>query len=200
MTGLVSIGAIPSEFGWVGEPAGVTMEGQVLTLTASALTDWFIDPRSGATTLNAAAALCTLPGDFQVSARVEVDFDSTFDAGAIVLWHEDECWAKLAFEYSPQRQPMVVSVVTRGESDDCNSVEVTSGSIWLRASRIGSAHAFHASHDGQHWQFVRHFRLNGTGEARVGFEVQSPTGDGCTARFSDFSYTASTLSDLRDGS
>lgn len=200
MTGLVSIGAIPAEFTWVGEPAGVTMEGQVLTLAGSALTDWFIDPGSGTATLNAAAALCSLPGDFQVSARVEVDFASTFDAGAIVLWHEDAHWAKLAFEYSPQRKPMVVSVVTRGESDDCNSIEVASDSIWLRASRIGSAHAFHASHDGQHWQFVRHFRLNATGEARVGFEVQSPTGDGCTARFSDFAYTGATLSDLRDGS
>lgn len=200
MTGPVSIGAIPSEFSLVGKPAGVTMEGQVLTLTASPLTDWFIDPGSGTTMRNAAAALCTLTGDFQMSARVEVDFASTFDAGTIVLWDKDACWAKLAFEYSPQRQPMVVSVVTRGESDDCNSVEVTSGSIWLRASRIGSAHAFHASHDGQHWQFVRHFRLNATGEARVGFGVQSPTGDGCTARFSNFSYTAATLSDLRDGS
>ena len=200
MVGLTRIGAIPAEFGWLGQPAGTSLERDVLTLAAGPRTDWFVDPGSGEATLNAPAAICALAGDFQLSARVEVGFASSFDAGAIVLWHDETCWAKLAFEFSPQRQPMVVSVVTRGHSDDCNSLEVSSGHIWLRASRIGAAHAFHASQDGQHWQFVRHFRLNGTGDAHTGFEAQSPTGEGCTAYFSAISCTPGTLKDLRDGS
>ena len=57
-------------------------------------------------------------------------------------------WAKLCFEYSPQREPMVVSVVTRGLSDDCNSFVVDGATVWLRIARVGSAFAFHASTDG----------------------------------------------------
>lgn len=199
MTELRRISAVPAEFRWLGEPARASQEGGILALAAGPRTDWFVDPGSGAATLNAPAAICTLTGDFQLSALVEVDFASTFDAGAIVLWYDASRWAKLAFEYSPQRQPMVVSVVTRGESDDCNSMEVNSGHVWLRASRIGMAHAFHASQDGQHWQFVRHFRLNSVGDTQIGFEAQSPTGNGCTAHFSSISYTPGTLRDLRDG-
>lgn len=200
MTGPLCIGKIPAEFYWLGEPVGASFEGEVLTLGALSRTDWFVDPGSGKTTHNAPAAVCALAGDYQLSARLEVAFASTFDAGAIVLWHDETCWAKLAFEYSPQREPMVVSVVTKGVSDDCNSTKVSSGSVWLRVSRIGVAHAFHASDDGQRWHLVRHFQLNSTGDARVGFETQSPTGDGCTAKFSDISYVDARLGDLRDGS
>jgi uncharacterized protein len=200
MTELEHIAAVPAAFSWLAEPARASLEGEVLTLSAGPRTDWFVDPGSGTVTLNAPAAVCTLEGDFSLSARVAVDFATTFDAGALVLWDEDRCWAKLAFEMSPQRRPMVVSVITKGESDDCNSAEVTAGYVWLRVSRLGKAHAFHASHDGQHWLFVRHFRLNGSGEARVGFEAQSPTGDGCRAHFSDISYSPGALRDLRDGS
>jgi hypothetical protein len=35
---------------------------------------------------------------------------------------------------------------------------------------------------------------------RVGFLTQSPTGDGCTARFSDVVFVPATLLDPRDGS
>jgi hypothetical protein len=34
----------------------------------------------------------------------------------------------------------------------------------------------------------------------VGFEVQSPLGEGCTARFTDVRFSPTTLAELRDGS
>jgi len=116
-------------------------------------------------------------------------------------------WAKLCFEYSPQNQPTVVSVVTRGSSDDCNSFEVAGDSVWLRVVRSGRAYAFHASTDGDWWRLVRYFALDGSASAasaasaaRLGFEAQSPTGQGCTARFDDVTFTRDVPVDLRDGS
>ena len=98
-----------------------------------------MDPASGDATLNAPALLGSLPGDFLLAARLKVSFASTFDAGALVLWQDERTFAKLAFEFSPQRQPLVVSVVTRGESDDCNSVAIDAGAVWLRVARLGRA-------------------------------------------------------------
>ena len=144
---------------------------------------------------NAPAYLDAVEGDFLLSARVEVDFVSAFDAGALVLWGDEQTWAKLAFECSPAIEPMVVSVVTRGISDDCNSVVVDGNAVWLRIARIAPAYAFHMSTDGERWSFVRHFRLDG--DLQVGFEAQSPTGGGCTARFSEIRFEAATLSELR---
>jgi regulation of enolase protein 1 (concanavalin A-like superfamily) len=151
-----------------------------LLAVAGPRTDWFVDPqRAGEPKLNAPALLGGSSGDFLLSARVTVDFAGTYDAGVLVVYESDEVWSKLCFEYSPQREPMVVSVVTRGVSDDCNSFVVDDESVWLRVARLGAAYAFHASTDGSNWSFIRHFALEGADAPSIGFAVQSPTGDGC---------------------
>ena len=139
-------------------------------------------------------------GDFQLSARVTVEFASTFDAGVLMLHAGERLWAKLCFEYSPRNEPMVVSVVTDGTSDDANAFVVVGNGVWLRVARLGPAFAFHASLDGERWELVRHFALPLGDEPAVGFEAQSPTGEGCVVRFDEISFRAARLGDLRDGS
>ena len=129
-----------------------------------------------------------------------VAFASVFDAGALMLRVDDRCWAKLCLEYSPQAEPTIVSVVTNGSSDDANGVLASGDEAWLRIARIGSAFAFHASSDGARWQLVRCFRLGAGDEVQVGFEAQSPTGEGCVATFDEISFEARHLEDLRGGS
>ena len=167
----------------------------------------FIDPAGGSqpnaqTALNAATLLGVPPdGDFQFSARVTVSFESAFDAGVLLLRFDDRHWGKLCFEYSPDRQPMIVSVVTRGVSDDANAFAVNGATAWLRVSRIGHAFAYHAFPDGKIWQLIRLFAIPDTSApASVGFEAQSPTGDGCAAAFDDIHFTRQRLHELRDGS
>jgi len=179
------------------------------TVTASALphSDIFIDPGAG-TQLNAesmlnAATLLGIPpdGDFQFSARVTVEFASAYDAGVLLVWVDDRHWGKLCFEFSPAGEPMVVSVVTRGVSDDANAFVVDGRTVWLRVSRVSHAFAYHASLDGKAWRMVRFFSIDGpTGPATIGFEAQSPTGDGCVVAFDDVRFRRERLSDLRDGS
>lgn len=94
---------------------------------------------------------------------------------------------------------MVVSVVTRGVSDDCNSFVVDGNAVWLRVARMGAAYAFHASTDGRNWRFVRHFVLDPNGEPSLGFAAQSPTGDGCAVRFERIAFEPARLADLRSG-
>jgi regulation of enolase protein 1 (concanavalin A-like superfamily) len=178
-----------------------------LTVTASPHSDIFLDPGgdlslNAESMLNADTLLGTAPaGDFQLSARVTVDFAATYDAGVLLLWVDQRCWGKLCFEFSPDREPMVVSVVTRGVSDDANAFVVPDRSVWLRVSRIDRTYAYHASTDGQLWRMIRFFSLGEvTGRDRIGFEAQSPTGDGCAVRFDEIRFVPERLADLRDGS
>ena len=173
-----------------------------LTIAAGGGTDHFIDPATSRATLNAPRVLATVAptADFQLSAAVEVEFESTFDAGALMLWADDLTWVKLCLEYSPQARPMVVSVVTRGLSDDANAVTVDADQTWLRVSRTGAAYAFHRSTDGHHWDLVRHFALPAEPAAvRAGFSAQSPTGGGCVAQFTQVRFVESPVANLRDG-
>ncbi len=186
---------------WLRKPQSWSVpDGESLLVTAGPQTDWFVDPkRPVKPRLNAPALLGPSSGDFLLSARVTVDFAGTFDAGVLVVYESDDVWAKLCFEYSPQREPMVVSVVTRGVSDDCNSFVVDEASVWLRIAGVGPAFAFHASTDGSSWSFIRHFALDGAGELSIGFAAQAPVGDGCAVSFDQIAYEATRLGDLRSG-
>lgn len=172
------------------------------SLPAGARTDWFIDPATAVATDSAPLRLVSPPdGDFQLRAHVRAELRATFDAGALFVHGAPDCWAKLALERSPDGVDTIVTVVTRGVSDDANGVAVpTPGETWLRVSRIGAVYAFHHSADGVRWSLARLFTLGPTGDHRVGVSSQSPTGAGLTASFTDVLLTATTLSDPRDGS
>jgi regulation of enolase protein 1 (concanavalin A-like superfamily) len=175
-----------------------------LRMTGQAGTDLFLDPAGPASPLPDGGRLMGVPpeGDFGLVARVRVEFASAFDAGVLMVHAAPDRWAKLCFEFSPQKTPTAVTVVTRGTSDDANAFEVEGDSLWLRVVRSGRAWAFHASTDGAWWRLLRYFSLEEAEPARttVGFLAQSPTGQGCTAVFERVTFAPGAPADLRDGS
>jgi regulation of enolase protein 1 (concanavalin A-like superfamily) len=197
----MELARLPLAFEWQVAPHDWTvgLDG-TLHIVAGARTDLFVDPAGAPAELGAPRLVAPVAGDFQLSAYVRADLQATFDAGAIVLHAADHEWVKLALERSPQGDPMIVSVVTRGLSDDANGRVVTGAGIWLRISRIGAACALHAADDGVHWELVRHFAFPVADGLRAGFLAQSPTGEGCKAVFDGLLFEAETLADLRDGS
>lgn len=203
MSDAFTLSSIPGDLTWKNQPVKSTFgdaELRQISITAGRQVDWFIHPSGEPVYASAPIALFTPPDStFQLQAKVTVDFAGTYDAGTIFLYVHDTLWAKLCFEYSPQGQPMVVSVVTRGVSDDCNSVTIEGRSVYLRLYREERVLAFHYSLDGRNWHFVRHFSLGDVAQSQVGFSAQSPVGEGCEVIFSDIRYTPSPISDLRNG-
>lgn len=188
-------------------PSVWTVDGPQVRADALPTSDIFIDPSGSGlpadNPLNAATLMGELPpGDFTFRALVEVDFASTFDAGVLLLWFDEQHWVKLCFEYTPQGHPSVVSVVNRGVSDDNNHHVVEGNRVWLRMSRVGRVFALHASNDGARWDLLRVFRLDAPegSTATIGLEAQSPVGKGCRVVFSEIEFASRTLGQLRDGS
>jgi len=105
-----------------------------------------------------------------------------------MLMGDDHHWAKLSYELSPDGKPTLVTVVTRGLSDDCNSVTLASDSVYLRIARSGRTYILYFAIDGTKWNILRTFSLDSDLPIRVGFESQSPAGDGATATFSSIAY------------
>ncbi|MFF6897558.1 DUF1349 domain-containing protein [Streptomyces hydrogenans] len=191
---------LPLDLAWVTAPASWSLDGGVLAVTAAARTDLFTDPLDGSRRQDAALALTVPPeGDWQLSARLRVGFADAWDAGALVVWGDDDHWAKLTFERAPDGTPGVFSVVTRGRSDDAIAAPVAADALWLRISRTGDRLAFHSSEDGRVWALVRQFALGGPGAVRVGVGAQSPVGDGCRAEFEALRLTPTPLAHLFDG-
>ncbi|WP_235511038.1 DUF1349 domain-containing protein [Agromyces sp. Root81] len=188
---------------WTNGASGAAFDDDAseLSLRAAAGVDWSNDSLGGPGQHRASMLGFPPVGDFALDARVRVVGDrSTFDAAVLGLWCDENHWAKLCFEYSPGGQAMVVSVVTNGFSDDCNSTIVEEPFVHLRVARLGSAYAFHASTDGDHWDFVRLFRLHSDIAPTVGFMAQAPMGTACDARFDRIRFADAAPADLRDGS
>ena len=197
----MQLASVPMALEWQVEPLDWTVSPDgALRIVAGPRTDLFADPGGGPAVLGAPRLVGAVEGDFQLSARVRAGLQETFDAGALVLHGGDDIWVKLALERSPQGEAMIVSVVTHGLSDDANGRVVAGDGVWLRVARMGGACALHASDDGEHWEFVRHFALDAPDGLAAGFLAQSPTGDGCTATFDHVRFRAEPLADLRDGS
>jgi len=197
----IKLNSFPDELIWKNRPESIEkISADSFSMMAGPETDWFFDPADNSHKNNAPVGLFS-PSDesFLLSAKVTVDFESVFDAGVIFLYAGENTWAKLCFEYSPQKEPMVVSVVTRGKSDDSNSVPIAGNSLWLRVYKQADTFAFHYSIDGSYWHLVRYFSIGPVEHLQVGFSAQAPTGQKCTVRFSGIKYQAAKLSDIRNG-
>jgi regulation of enolase protein 1 (concanavalin A-like superfamily) len=185
-----SIPGLPGTLSWQNAPASWHFENdsKVLTISSGAKTDWFVDPFDGTVAKNAPILLFNPNADYVLSAKVAVNFATKWDAGALMLWGDEHHWAKLSFELSPDSVPTLVTVVTRGLSDDCNSKELKSDSVYLRIAKSGKTYVLYFSEDGREWQILRTFSLDTELPVRAGFEAQSPAGSGTTVKFSQISY------------
>ena len=185
----VNIPGVPGSLNWQNAPVAWNLDAKnELSISSGPKSDWFVDPFDG-TVANSAPILFFAPGaDYVLSARVTVKFVTKWDAGALMLMADDNHWAKLSFEYSPDRKPTLVTVVTRGLSDDCNSVSLAEDSVYLRIAKSGATYVFYFSTDGKKWQILRTFSLDTDFPVRVGFESQSPAGSGALAKFSAITY------------
>ena len=184
-----SIPGLPGPLTWQNAPRAWNIDSKnVLTISSNPKTDWFVDPFDGTVAKTAPILLFTPGPDYVLSVRVAVQFTTKWDAGALMLWGDDHHWAKLSYEFSPDQKPTLVTVVTRGLSDDCNSLSLTGDSVYLRIAKSGNTYVFYFATDGKNWQILRTFSLDTDLPIRAGFESQSPEGSGAVAKFSAITY------------
>jgi len=192
-----SIPGLPGPLTWQNAPRAWNIDSKnVLTISSNPKTDWFVDPFDGTVAKTAPILLFTPGPDYVLSARVTVHFTTKWDAGALMLWGDDHHWAKLSYEFSPDQKPTLVTVVTRGLSDDCNSLSLAGDSVYLRIAKSGNTYVFYFATDGKNWQILRTFSLDTELPIRAGFESQSPEGSGAIAKFSAITYDPHRISNI----
>ena len=192
--------SIPFPLSWHNTPKSfeVTEDGSLI-ITGDKGSRLFNDPqRITPPTDTAPIALFKPDEQFVLSCKVKVDFISKFDAGVLMVYANAEQWAKLCYEYSPQGEPMVVSVVNTVVSDDSNNATLRNNEVYMRiAGYGGGVYAFQYSVDGNAWNMARYFYLDPKNDLKIGFLSQSPNGEQCTAIFSDIQYTPTKLEEFR---
>ncbi len=182
-------------------PVRPRIENGTVHLHAGPGADLFKDPNAepDAKFPDAERFVASITGDFAFSAFVEADMAEKFDSGVLLIWVDRDNWAKICVEQDTQHRQRLVSVVTRGASDDANGPFLAKPQAHLRIMRKGQVFGLQASDDGKSWDMLRYFGLGTTpGQpVSIGFLAQSPAGPGCDARFSDIKFSAQPPADFR---
>ncbi len=191
------VAGIPYTLEVVNEPVACLADGNNLSLSAKGKTNLFNNPNGITRVQNAPMVLFSPKGDFTLSAKVTADLKSIYDVAALVVFQDADTWAKFCYEYSVDKLPTMVSVVTRTYSDDCNSV--TAGEFaYMSVVKKGEEFSFFYSTDNVNWKLIRHFRLQLTGTLKAGFATHGSRGDGVSARFSDIKFLDKALENMRN--
>lgn len=168
----------------------------MLRVRAEAQTDFFVDPDGSTARASAHLLHFAADGDFDLSARVAVDMASPYDSACLMVVADEAHWAKVCYEFW-HGVPSIVSVVTRGYSDDAASHELGARQVYLRVLRSRNAFGLHYSLNARAWKIVRYFHLDAPSRVRVGFAAQCPLGEGCDITFSDVRFAPGRIKDAR---
>lgn len=196
-----NLASIPYPLTWHNAPMEWEVAGNSFVLIGGKGSRLFNDPqRLSPPADTAPIALFKPDTHFMFSCKMKVDFRSKFDAGVLMVYGNSEQWAKLCFEYSPQEEPMVVTVINNVLSDDSNNAILENDEVYARISGLGNGvYTFHYSLDGKFWHLARYFYLDPVHDLKIGFLSQSPNGDFCKTVFSEIKYNSNKLKDYRSG-
>jgi lysophospholipase L1-like esterase/regulation of enolase protein 1 (concanavalin A-like superfamily) len=160
-----------------------------LELVAPANTDLYVAPNGKGGRDLSPRVVFQPEGPFLLTAKIEPEFRTKWDAGVLLLYSDATHFAKFCYEMDYRGTPRVVSVVANGAGDECTSMPVPEGSGYFRiaGSVPGETFTLYSSSDGRTWYMLRSFRLTQTRNLRAGLGAQSPVGEGCRVRFSEIS-------------
>jgi hypothetical protein len=141
---------------WLNRPDSFMLDDKILTVRIKGGTDFFNNPEDSSITTNAPFLHQEYVGDFYARVKVEPDFSSLWNAVSLMVYLDSLNWIKFAFENSDATGPGIVSVVTKGTSDDANGVVLTDQkSIWLLIAKKNNNYAMHWSLDGKTFTMAR---------------------------------------------
>lgn len=191
----LKIDGISKYLKWENKPKGFFIDKSGITIIAGEKTDMFRDPNVTYNTDNAPKLLFEADSNFILTASIEHGFLNKWDGGALVLKQDSLNWIKCCFEKDYTGAKRVVTVVTKGISDDCNSVDISSSKVYFKVAKAGNVITLYYSLTGTKWFLVRHFTFDATNNLKIGFLAQSPTGRDCKVKFGNIHYSAKKIKD-----
>lgn len=174
------------------------VKDSMLVLCSRGKTNLYNSPSNKNYKQDAAMLLFHPDSSFILRAKVKANLLEKFDVASLVLFQNNNLWAKLCFENSINKEATVVSVVTNTYSDDCNSSALTDTFVYLSIVKKGDEISFHYSKDNRNWSLVRYFRQAFDNDSlMIGFAVHAIRENNFSAEFSEIYYSGKALVNMR---
>jgi uncharacterized protein len=170
---------------WLNEPGAWHEDGDTLTATAGAQTDFWRKTHDGGQRDSGHFYHRTIVGDFTAEVKVTGAYNGLYDQAGLMVRLDDEIWMKCGIEFLHGVQQASV-VVTHDWSDWSVLALPNPSAIWLRVVRHEATVEVLFSLDGQQYTLIRQAYLSAAPALRVGPMLAAPIGQGFTATFEGF--------------
>ncbi len=189
-----------SQFQWLNEPRNTIVTETGVEFDTLPETDFWQRTHYGFQRTDGHAFMTRLWDDFSFSAGADSVYETLFDQSGLLLWVDEDNWAKVSLENGPGggTSGMLGSVVTiNGYSDwSTTTLDPIINPIWYRISRRGSDFRFDSSLDGDEFTQMRIFHMHGDlTHARVGVYACSPGDSSFHVRFTEITAGPSVWKD-----
>jgi len=177
--------------------------GDTLVMTAGEQTDFFLSPQDSSIVATSPIILTAVDNTkpFTFTAKVTPEFtpDGTYAAGTLYAYERGDHWQKLAFEQSEDGLHRIVTVRTKGLSDDNNHQIETIPAVYLRISSDTRAIGSYYSEDGQTWHMARLCQNDYPEQILLGLSAQSPKVGQHRCTFTEVEIKQQPVADFREG-
>lgn len=176
-------------------------QNDTITICSGAQSDFFNAPDGSVRLASAPLLLKKIDNTkpFTFTAIVKPGFVNTYDAGAVYLFCDEELWLKFAFEMDERGYTRLVTVRTKGTSDDNNHDAITQEEVYMKISSDSKTVGFYYSLEGQQWQLVRLYRNDYPDSIYIALSSQSLVGDGIKTQFTKIELTENSIDNFRLG-
>ena len=168
---------------WYNEPQSWSTDSDRITIKSEAKTDFWRKTHHDFVRDNGHFYYQLRTGDFVAEVKITGHYSELYDQAGLMVRVNEEHWIKTGVELIDGNQ--YVSAVVTHDYSDWSVVPLPNSppSLWLRATRQGSAIEVHYSVDGAHFALLRLAYLSQTESVQVGPMCASPEGDGFAAEF-----------------
>ena len=171
---------------WYNEPPAWRTDGDAVTVTCGAKTDFWRKTHYGFIRDNGHFYFKEVEGDFVAEVKVSGEYQALYDQAGLMLRADEENWLKCGIEFVEGVQHLSV-VVTHDFSDwSVAPLPENPPSIWLRVTRKAEAVEVEYSLDGASYTLARVTYMGEAPRMQVGVMCASPEGNGFLTSFEGF--------------
>jgi hypothetical protein len=175
---------------WINEPQLHIVEKDRITFQVLPKTDFWQITHYGFSRTDGNCLVADIDEDICFSVKVKMNYMSEFDQCGIIVYLNDDNFAKLCVENQLKTKNKLGSVVCKSKRSDWATQPFGDmDSIYFRVSKRGVNYLFESSLDGYNFEQMRLFDIPGSEKAAIGIFGASPLGNGFETEFTNFEFS-----------
>ena len=185
---------------WLNEPPRWQVEGDLLTFSTGAETDFWNNTHYGFRHADGHVFLSPVQGDFSAEATFSAAYTELYDQAGVMLRVDSNNWLKTGIEFT-DGLPHFSTVVTRDDQSDWSVIPLPAeamGAMQVRLTRHDEALRVQYRWGARKWAMARLAFLDMPAAVSVGPAGCSPVGAGLEISFSRFVVGPAISRELHD--